>query len=238
MDFTQPLERIQKLLLKLQNLIDYNDCILCQSYVESCSALRLICQTCYQDLIRYPLGYDILRDNPKLAANLVNSHYDGLIAISDYQWPVSHLIHQFKYRHHIYLSEPLATLLKEQVEQTLWSKLDFICPLPLHSKRYHKRGFNQAELIGRQLSRTLGIPQFTGLVRVKATQSQARLNKKQRQDNVKDAFDCAFDLTGKNLVLVDDVITTGSTLNQACRVLKQCGAARVYAAVAAIRPLT
>ena len=237
MDFTQLRSRIQKVLHWLNLRLDHNDCILCQSRVEQVLPLRLLCPTCYQDLERWPLGHDILRDNPNYASDINHQHFDGLCVIGHYRWPFSYLIQRLKYHKQIYLSEPLALLLEEQIRYAPWPAIDYICPLPLHSKRYYQRGYNQAALLTLHIGRQLAIPELRSLKRKKNTLAQAKLNRRQRLNNIKDAFHCHQDLTGKTILLVDDVITTGSTLDQASCELKRCGAHRVLAAALTIRPL-
>lgn len=103
-------------------------------------------------------------------------------------------------------------------------------PIPLHPSRRRKRGFNQAELLARELSRRSGIPADAGiLVRRKKTRAQKELNDQERLTNLKDAFSVRKGrVPYQNIILVDDIYTTGSTMDAAARVLKENGAKRVY----------
>ncbi len=99
---------------------------------------------------------------------------------------------------------------------------DAIIPIPIHRKRLRERGFNQAELIAQGIGKQLGIPVLNNvIVRERYTASQTKLNKNNRKKNVKNAFKINDDvsLSGKNVLLLDDVITTGATINECARTL-------------------
>ena len=103
-------------------------------------------------------------------------------------------------------------------------------PIPLHPSRRRKRGFNQAELLARELSRRCGIPTDAGLLtRVKKTKAQKELNDQERLTNLKDAFSVRKgSVPYQNIILVDDIYTTGSTVDAAADALKEKGARKVY----------
>ena len=105
-----------------------------------------------------------------------------------------------------------------------------IIPVPLHRSRRRKRGFNQAEILARELGAAAGIPVRTDvLFRVKKTSPQKSLGKKERQANLKGAFAVSGAWNpGKNVVLIDDIYTTGATLDRAAKMLRKAGARNVY----------
>ncbi len=107
---------------------------------------------------------------------------------------------------------------------------DGLIPIPLHKKRKRERGYNQAELLARELSRHSRIPVYTDyLKRVKATVPLKRLNPQERQNNLKKAFKIARnDVELKTVILVDDIFTTGSTIDEAAGVLRANGVEKVY----------
>lgn len=148
-----------------------------------------------------------------------------------YKAPVTNLIKQFKYDNKKYLAETLGNfLVQEYIERNL--NCDIVVPVPLHEKRLKQRGFNQAELLANQLNVKLNIEVNSNiLTRVKNTKTQTVLSKEERQDNVSDAFKVLDKQTVKNKVvlLIDDVYTTGSTLNECAKVLFKAGAKKVYA---------
>lgn len=116
---------------------------------------------------------------------------------------------------------------------------DMMIPVPLHRRKLRERGYNQAELIARGLSGAAGIPLLTDLLcRKKYTETQTALSLEDRQKNMEDAFEVipakAAELKGKTCIVVDDVITTGATIESCGRVLKNAGAAKVVAVSTAL----
>jgi len=112
---------------------------------------------------------------------------------------------------------------------------DVIVPVPLHPARRRERGFNQAELLARSLSRLTGLPVMLVLERVRYTTTQTAFDRTERMENLRNAFRLrpARNVRGSRVLLVDDVLTTGSTLSECARVLKESGASSVHAATAA-----
>jgi ComF family protein len=111
-------------------------------------------------------------------------------------------------------------------------QFDALVPVPLHPARRRERGYNQAELLAKAMAAETGFPIIAHeLRRIRATPSQTKLDRHARAENVKDAFALAKDLsfTGLKILLVDDVYTTGATLNECARMLREAGAASVFA---------
>ena len=144
------------------------------------------------------------------------------------------IIHALKYERRRTISPRLGTLMRERGADLL-SDASVVVPVPLHPRREYQRGFNQAE----DLARELGVPVMPLLKRVAFTQSQIELPRDQRQENVKNAFAFAGDPKKGSpppprvVVLVDDVSTTGATLESCARVLKCAGVKEVRAITAA-----
>jgi len=109
-----------------------------------------------------------------------------------------------------------------------------IMPVPLHPRRERWRGFNQAELIARELAEVMRLEINTGLKRIKYKQAQAKLKEKERFENIRGSFAWkGGDLSGENIILIDDVATTGATLNECALILKANGAGEVWGLVVA-----
>lgn len=142
------------------------------------------------------------------------------------------IVHRLKYHRQPQYARIMvdAMLALQNTEAKTLFAADLIVPVPLHSVRRRERGFNQTEVIAKLLSEKTGIP-FTGraLVRIRPTTSQIRLKKRARRKNVENAFQCGQpDLVyGRRILLVDDVYTTGSTVNECARMLMLAGAESV-----------
>jgi len=149
-------------------------------------------------------------------------------------------IHLLKYSGAERIAEMFGIFIaKKIVNDEKFSMSDIIIPVPLHPARRRERGYNQSELIANSTSRGLGIPiECRLLERTRQTQTQTLFDAEGRKKNIADAFSVKESFVGaakgKNILLIDDVITTGSTVKECARVLKENGAAEVYAASAAI----
>ena len=151
--------------------------------------------------------------------------------------PVQELIHRFKYRDKPHLGDCLGHLVFLYLEEFMREfEADFIVPVPLQRKRLRQRGYNQSQLIGEVLGKRLGVPQQVGnLVRLRWTEPQTGLGAGERVDNVKGAFAVrtAERLAGKRVLLVDDVVTTGSTTRACADALHEAEVAAVAAVTVA-----
>jgi len=157
-------------------------------------------------------------------------HFDATFAAFAYAFPLDKLVQQLKYAHRLAIADFFAGELSCPNPPSA----DLMLPLPLSANRLRERGFNQAVEIARPLARALKIPlRLDGCARVIDTAPQAMLPWKERRKNVRHAFECSMDLAGKSVIVVDDVMTTGATLDEFARVLKDHGAARVTAVVVA-----
>lgn len=147
---------------------------------------------------------------------------------------VRELVHALKYRRVRDIGAVLATLLFEYCSyySLVFPKDAVLVPLPLHKKRERTRGFNQAELIARHFGRRIGLGVNTDILRkMKPTVPQVELLSHERKENVKDAFSVFYPekIREKTVILIDDVKTTGATIEEAARMLKKAGARRIWA---------
>jgi ComF family protein len=153
--------------------------------------------------------------------------FDRSYSFGEYSGELRKSIHLLKYGGIQPLSRPLGKLLLSAVPRD--DVFDFIIPIPLHWRRRWKRGFNQSELLARTVAKRLGVPLCSGLKRLWATPSQAGLTNAQRRQNVAGAFVVSKKslVVNKHVLLIDDVLTTGATVNAAAAALKKAGARRV-----------
>lgn len=157
------------------------------------------------------------------------SALDHIAATAVFASPLREAIHALKYDNNRSLARPLGERMAA-FWQAGHMEADLIVPVPLHRSRQAERGYNQAALLAHVLGQATGIPVAERTVmRKKATRQQALLNAVERRANVKDAFTCRADMTGKRIVLLDDVCTTGSTLEACASALRAAGAASVWA---------
>ncbi|MCM0081151.1 ComF family protein [Geomonas sp. Red32] len=151
--------------------------------------------------------------------------------------PVRDLIHGFKYGNRVHLADPLAILMAGALASFREeARPELILPVPLHRKRLRERGFNQAQLLAKVLEKRWRVPVETGnLRRIRWTDPQTTLDAEARWLNVSGAFEVKNGkrLAGKRVMLVDDVLTTGSTMRECAEVLLDAGVAEVVAVTVA-----
>lgn len=158
-------------------------------------------------------------------------YYDRGAALWLHKEPVSTSIYQFKYhnqrRFGLYYAEEMAQHYQNLIRS--WSP-EAVIPVPLHIHRRRKRGYNQSLIVAEQLGKILGIPVADELVvRVKNTSPQKQLNHREREKNVQEAFALNYRLKGvKSVLVIDDIYTTGNTVDEVARVLKRAGVEKVY----------
>lgn len=150
--------------------------------------------------------------------------FSRTVAVFAYQFPVDRLIQHLKYNEQLALASIFAGKLLQKIERE--NLPDFIIPMPLHPNKLRSRGFNQARLIAKPLSRALAIP-LLDCYRLRDTPSQTSLPWNERSKNVQGAFDCDRELSGKHIALVDDVLTTGASLNELAFMVKKQGAIEI-----------
>ncbi|HEV2448644.1 MAG TPA: ComF family protein, partial [Candidatus Sulfopaludibacter sp.] len=153
---------------------------------------------------------------------------DAAYCYGSYEGVLRELIHLFKYGRVKTLAEPLGGMLAAALPRD--ERFDAVTAVPLHWRRRWQRGFNQSELLARVVARRTGIAAVSALRRIRATEAQAGLSNAGRRRNVAAAFGArrrAGALAGRRILLIDDVMTTGSTAAACARALKRAGAARV-----------
>lgn len=192
---------------------------------------------CYE-LIRRPdlkrIEFEFTR---KFRSDKIISGFNSAF-VFEKEKPLQHLIHSLKYMENfrigIFLGKIAGELLKEEIKS--W-KGDILIPVPLHRLKKAERGYNQSFYIAKGISSVLKIPvEKSAIKRKRFTETQTELTLEERQNNISCAFTVTGSkkLTGRNIILVDDVITTGATISECGRVLKENGAAEIFALSVAI----
>ncbi|MEY4484208.1 MAG: hypothetical protein RL693_1660 [Verrucomicrobiota bacterium] len=230
----------------LLDLIYTRRCEACESALPHgrCAEARWLCDPCLRQLPRMEAPfcekcgepYDGAIGGSFRCGNCADLKLHFECAISAYRAEkvVRELIHRFKYQHELHLSGLLGCLLHKSLEDarlaseniTRWT----LVPVPLYHARQREREYNQAWELCRALSHHAGIPAVDALKRVRPTTPQASLSRHQRMENLHRAFEVRSStrLRGQNVLLVDDVLTTGSTTSECARVLrKKAGVDRV-----------
>src|SRR5436190_12061273 len=164
-------------------------------------------------------------------------YFDAAVAAYRGRGIVRQIVHEFKYGRQLHLRLLVACWLRAALddERLCGLQFDVIVPVPLHPTRQRERGFNQAGLLGELLSVQTSIPGKPVLKRIRYTTTQTALDRSERMENLHNAFRLRknADVRGLRVLLLDDVLTTGSTLNECARILKRAGAISVHAATAA-----
>ncbi len=217
------------------------DCVLCGATSDE----AIVCAACAADLLRLPAEVCPRCAQPTPRGETCGrclAHppaFDAAHAVYRYAFPLDRLIQSFKYGHRLalapYFGSQLAALAASPgALLNSEAPADVIVPLPLHGERLRQRGLNPALELARPVARALRVPiDATSCRRTRDTAAQADLAWRERIANVRNAFSCSADYSGRHIVLVDDVMTTGASLDECARTLKLHGAARVSALVLA-----
>lgn len=165
---------------------------------------------------------------PRLACALCASdppQYDYARSAALYEGPLRDAIHALKFSGRRALASPLGDLAAEQCAASLSGAIDALIPVPLARERERERGFNQAALLARRIGSHLDVPtRSSWLARTRSTRPQSELSAAERRANVRDAFRASDRAAGRHVLVVDDILTTGATLEACARALRDAGA--------------
>ena len=203
------------------------NCLLCAS--PGANQIGL-CGACLADLPRHPATSCPqcgLASDGNVCGSCISSppDFDVTTAVFLYSFPVDTMMQRYKYGSMLNISQTFGQLLSEKAALV---NVDLIIPMPMHPARLKERGFNQALEIAKVLAKNHADKlDYKTAIRQKLTPPQASLPLKERVKNIKGAFKVNGDLSGKRIALVDDVMTTGASLNELAKTLKKTGAAHV-----------
>ncbi len=220
-------------------------CVYCHKFVGD-DRILIFCQSCWSTM---PLisesvcprcgtpysSHSVLQYAPEFLCGDCRTappFFDRACAAASYEGVIKEAIHQFKFHQKTGLGKPLAQALISRIPTSLdISQYQAILPVPLHKTRQRQRGYNQSAILARHLARHYGLRVLGHkLLRTRPTNAQAQMKgRKERQENVKNAFSVRSPevIRDQNLILIDDVLTTGATMNECAKVLKQAGAASI-----------
>jgi len=213
----------------MQNLLFKQSCILCAGHEGGSLG---ICHDCLQDLPWHnapQCPQCAMLSNGLLCGSCLNSapHFDATRALLRYEYPLDKLLQHYKYDESLHLANTFAALWLQQHAQQKHA-IHLIMPMPMHAVRLKQRGFNQALEIARLISKQTNIAlDYQICQRQKLTPPQATLPLKDRVKNIRGVFRCEKNLQGQRIALVDDVMTSGASLNELAKTLKQAGASHV-----------
>lgn len=209
-------------------------CLLCGARAEG----ALLCAACDGDLPRHAAACCPRCAMPSHGGAVCGAcmkrppAFGHARAIYTYAFPLDALVRHCKYGHETGVTAFFADSLAAGLDAR--GEVDLLLPMPLHPKRLAQRGFNQAAEITRRLAPALGLPwRANACRRTRDTPSQAGLDLDARRRNLRGVFSCDLDLAGKRVALVDDVMTSGSSLDELARAVRRAGATEVHAWVVA-----
>jgi competence protein ComFC len=236
-----PMRRLGGILL---GLVYPLHCALCGCRIETEEAgeQAAFCEPCLNGIQTLPEHHCPVCSHPMAGLMLCPNcdgrhwHLETIVAACRYDGGVRELIQRFKYGRDVTMARPLGMLLARSLGDPRFAgkTFDAVVPVPLHPQRERERGFNQADLLAGWLARSLGVPKRDLLKRIRPTAQQAGFDRSHRMENLRGAFALRRPLPpDASILLVDDVSTTGATLDACAAVLKEEGAAEIAAAVVA-----
>lgn len=196
-------------------LIFPNKCLFCGKYVK---AKMPVCKLCKRDVLE--------RRNFTIKINKVNKFF-SCYTLAEYEKYLRFCILRYKFRHKTSYARKFSWALCEKMLDGEFSNYDMITYVPLSENRLKTRGYNQAEILARKISENIEVELVGTLSKIKENRVQASLSREERIKNVKGVYKTIYDVRGKNIIIVDDILTTGATLNECAKMLYQSGAKNV-----------
>lgn len=216
-------------------------CIICDKPINKTNTYSM-CKNCFKELnfildgcikCGKPIIYHSLEKQDVSGCSYCfgkNFYFDKAISCLEYTEFSKKMVFALKYNNKTYISRYIANIMKEKIQiETI--KFDYILFVPLHKKRLKKRGFNQAEKIAKYLGQSIDLPVIDKIARKNYTRRLYKLSKQERKIELKNTFilkESKNDLKNKNVLLIDDIFTTGSTVNEISKLLKLNGVNKIF----------
>ena len=215
---------------KILKVIYPDRCIFCQKLLDISAYEKqdFTCNNCKKKL-EYIRGQNNIKKS-------YNTHFDYLLYAFKYENFIRNFILNFKFHNKKYLCEFFALEMVKIIQIFSPTRFDYILYVPISINRYFERGFNQSYMIAKYISDHINVPILKyGLVKIKNNKMQSTLNIAQRKQNVNGVYKVLFSkvLKGTRVLLVDDIFTTGSTVNECSRILKEAGVIEITVATIA-----
>lgn len=228
-DFTKHRNKMEFWLRKIREKLSRplgNQCLLCDGLSKD-----QICSYCQRDIEFYnaqKFSSNLLL-NPDIAKRIKHKYFEHFLALAPYQWPMSYFIQQLKYQQKYGYAPLLAELFCEKFATQVSELTDILLvPVPMSNSRRGHRGYNHSFLIGKQIAHLTGLPLSAALLKKKyETPPQVGLSRSQRARNLKNTFEANDQLSANHIILVDDVVSTGSTVDEIAKTLKIKGTEKV-----------
>lgn len=237
-------------MIVFSNLIfpEKNICFVCGDYGSD--ILENLCSICREQLVFIIRGCsvcgrgleDIIESEKiiRCAQCIKHPHYfKKSISVLSYEGTIKNLIHRFKYSDHSHMYKMFGRLMVKTIKENDFEYVDLIVPVPLHVNRLKKRGYNQAELLASFIGAEFDLKVDTkALIRQTETSAQNKLDKSERAKNIEGVFNILdnFDFSQKKILLIDDIYTTGSTVDECSKVMIEHGAEEIFVATLAATP--